>query len=795
MNHASLMIPIAVLSMLACAASTTASMPFVRVQGGQFVDDTGQPITLRGVNLGNWLLLETWMFGLDESQFPDQRSVLDLFEQRFGAEESERLLDLHRAGWMTQRDFDQIAALGFNSVRVPLWHGLFEADDNPFILREDAWEWTDRALEMAEQAGVYVLFDMHGAPGGQSLDQPSGDKSQNDLWNDPVAQERLAWLWQHFARRYKNSPAFMGYDLLNEPYGDFSTDHRQDLIDIMDRVIRVVREIDPDRPILIPGALEGVAFYGNPADRGWTGVGLTEHFYPGIFDGNEQSLGTHARFWAGEMAAKKSIAQTIEAPYVIGEFNPIWNGAGAPRMTGTYYDESAALGWGCFVWCYKLMSANGGVTSNNWPVITNADPWTLGDLNTVSKATIEARFAELATMSLAVDQPLADVLTGAALSSTLPGTVEYVGEPPSGAVPGWTTAAIGTDVDAGVGDVAGLSGVLHSPGRDIFNQRDEFGFVLQAVNGNFGASVTLTQFETFRRFPKVGLMARASLEPDAPHIFVHAFRDGSVMVAWRSTAGGSTNQTYVRTSGFPVGLALGRQNNSWIVRVTDADGQWQLVPVPGAPSLPSTLFVGLASNSGVYESLSPAAFETLQMLPAPIVPPPITIPSGSNLAANASFEVAGSGSSAADWTFLGQQVTRESGWTPVRSGTSLMAYRHWQVSGSGSSSAIQTVAGLTPGARHELSVYVNADSVPGNKANAERIEMRIETTGANPAVLETREWRVEDMETGSGWSRLVLPFHPTGSSVNVRILMYPEPDPSRRDGAVKFDDLEVQQID
>ena len=521
-------LPIFALAVVALVATAMpaahAALPFVRVQGDKFVDDTGAQVNLRGVNLGNWLSLETWMFGLDESIVRDQRTVFDILEQRFGAEEAERLLDIHRAGWITQRDFDQIAALGFNSVRIPLWYGLMEREDEPFMLREDAWEWTDRALEMAEQAGIYVLFDMHGVQGGQSLDQPSGDVNANDIWNSPQDRERLAWLWQHFARQYKNNPHFLGYDVINEPYGDFNTDHRQNLIEIGDRIHSVVREIDPDRPILIPGSIEGIDFYGDPAARGWTGIGFTEHFYPGIFDGNERSLGTHARFWNGEAASKRAFVESVNAPYVIGEFNPIWNSAGAPGLAGAYFEESAQRGWGCYVWCYKLMSGNGGVGPNNWPIVTNAQPWSLGDLTTVSKSTLEARLTELAPMPLALDQQLADVLTGAAPSATLPESPELPTVLPTDTLPGWAPLVVGADITPGSEADSANAGTMHAPGRDIFGNRDEFGFLTQVANGNFGASVTIDRFETFRKFPKAGLMARASLAPDAPHLHFAVFQ-------------------------------------------------------------------------------------------------------------------------------------------------------------------------------------------------------------------------------------------------------------------------------
>ncbi len=791
MRHVLISLAVTISAWLSPAA---ASLPFVRVDGDRFVDEAGQTVILRGVNLGNWLSLEAWMFGLDENVVRDQRTIIDIFESRFGAAEAERLLDLHRAGWMTQRDFDQIAALGFNAVRIPLWDGLIRDEGQEFALRDDAWEWTDAALEMAENAGLYVLFDMHGAPGGQSLDQPSGDVTANDLWTNDADRERLAWLWQHFARKYKNNPTLVGYDILNEPYGNFSTDHRADLIDIAGRVHDAIREIDPDRPILLPGAIEGIGFYGDPAARGWTGIALTEHFYPAIFDGNEQSAGTHARFWSIEAEAKAGIAAEAGVPYVLGEFNPLWNSAGAPGMTATYFDEANARGWSAFVWAHKRYKGNPGVTNNNWPIVTNAVPWSLGDITSTPKSTIEARLTELATMPLALDTALADALTGATAPTPLPRTQSAPQTPPAATPSGWFATSVGTTTPAGVDATSADAGSFFGSGRDIFGTGDELGFLARNVSGDFGAHVTITEFDTFRPFAKAGLMARASLSPGAPHIFTHVFRDGRVLIAWRAFQGGGTGQTFVRTAGFPVGLALGRQSNQWVVRVTDADGSWQAVSVGSPVTLGTNVLVGLAGNSGVYEGRSIVNYEDLTLASSPTIPPAINPAPTGNTLANASFEAPGIGSSAADWTFAGQQMTRETGWTPVRSGNSLLAYRHWQVSGSGGSSlATQDIAGLTPDERYELSIYANADSVAANKRQADRVELQVIDTGgpSGPVVLETRTWDVGDIETGQDWSRLVLPFYPTSPDVTIRLVMFPDPDQSRRDGAVKFDDAAV----
>ena len=79
------------------------------------VDPSDQPVTLRGCNLGNWLMIEPWMLGgcLD---VPDQGQLTDILSRRFGHERGTRLLDLYRESYITPRDFALIKSFGFNLV-------------------------------------------------------------------------------------------------------------------------------------------------------------------------------------------------------------------------------------------------------------------------------------------------------------------------------------------------------------------------------------------------------------------------------------------------------------------------------------------------------------------------------------------------------------------------------------------------------------------------------------------------------------------------------------------------------
>ena len=180
---------------------------WLSVQGHQFINEEGEEIILRGCNTGNWLLLEMWMLAIDHSQFADQYSFEQNLKDRFGEDGRHELMELYRENWMKPRDFENIRDFGFNVIRLPFNYRILEDDEKPGELRPGAFYWLDRAIEMAEDAGLYIILDMHGVPGGQSVDHPTGRVDQNKIWDEPEYSTRMAWLWKQIARRYKDRPS------------------------------------------------------------------------------------------------------------------------------------------------------------------------------------------------------------------------------------------------------------------------------------------------------------------------------------------------------------------------------------------------------------------------------------------------------------------------------------------------------------------------------------------------------------------------------------------------------------
>lgn len=112
---------------------------------------------VKGVNLGNWLVLEKWMSPAlfdgttaeDEYYLPRQLSR-EVYEAR---------IKIHRSEYITERDFVTIKSMGMEAVRIPVPYFIF-GDREPFI---GCIEELDKAFNWAEAYGLQVLIDLsHG---------------------------------------------------------------------------------------------------------------------------------------------------------------------------------------------------------------------------------------------------------------------------------------------------------------------------------------------------------------------------------------------------------------------------------------------------------------------------------------------------------------------------------------------------------------------------------------------------------------------------------------------------------
>ncbi|MDO5337297.1 MAG: cellulase family glycosylhydrolase [Eubacteriales bacterium] len=166
---------------------------------------------IKGVNLGNWLVLEKWMSPAlfdgttaeDEYYLPTQLSP-EVYEAR---------IKIHRSEYITERDFAAIRRIGLNSVRIPVPYFIF-GDRPPFI---GCIEELDKAFAWAEKYGIKVLIDLHTAPMSQN-GFDNGGLSGVCRWSQmPDEVEFVLHVLEKLAERYGHRKGLLGITPINEP--------------------------------------------------------------------------------------------------------------------------------------------------------------------------------------------------------------------------------------------------------------------------------------------------------------------------------------------------------------------------------------------------------------------------------------------------------------------------------------------------------------------------------------------------------------------------------------------------
>ena len=94
-----------------------------------------------------------WML---DQKLPDQYTFESILEDRFGKEKKQELMEVYRENWIKENDFKIIKSFGMNTVRIPFQYTILMDPDRPYELKNNAWYWLDKAVEWAENNGLYV---------------------------------------------------------------------------------------------------------------------------------------------------------------------------------------------------------------------------------------------------------------------------------------------------------------------------------------------------------------------------------------------------------------------------------------------------------------------------------------------------------------------------------------------------------------------------------------------------------------------------------------------------------------
>ncbi|MDO3694305.1 cellulase family glycosylhydrolase [Wenyingzhuangia sp. chi5] len=281
----------------------------------------------------------------------DDYTVRNSLYDRFGADMADTILDSFQEAWITSSDLDNIQSMGMNMVRVPFY--WMEIMYNDGTIKPHGFDQLDWVINECNDRNMYVILDLHGAPGGINGFITSGQAVINNYWTDQNSQNMTIDIWKAIATRYKDNPTVAMYDLLNEPLSSDQSNYP--IHQFYNDLYNEVRQIDPDHTISI-GAFPGFSFVVAPQHYGWTNVVYQVHHYnedktnwtsqDGFIDAVLLDVANHMHNW--------------NVPVLAGEFN-LWN---FPDLWQKYISGLNALNASWSNWAYKVKRIDNPV--ENW---------------------------------------------------------------------------------------------------------------------------------------------------------------------------------------------------------------------------------------------------------------------------------------------------------------------------------------------------------------------------------------------------------------------------------------------
>lgn len=252
---------------------------FVKTNNTEFVF-CGEPIVFRGFGVGSWLNLEHFMLGLPTLD----GMIRKAFSDCYGQEQSKAFFDDFTESFLSEQDFIFLKELGVNFIRVPFNYHLLIDDQQSNCINPAGLAVLDNLIEQCTHHQIFVMLDLHAAPGGQN---PDWHSENNDglasFWQYELFRKQAVFLWKTIAERYQNYTYIMGYDLLNEPF--ILNENKQLLNNFYAEAIKAIREVDKNHVILLEGDFFSMDFSILECFED-TNIALTFHYYPTVWNEN-----------------------------------------------------------------------------------------------------------------------------------------------------------------------------------------------------------------------------------------------------------------------------------------------------------------------------------------------------------------------------------------------------------------------------------------------------------------------------------------------------------------------------
>jgi len=256
--------------LLAALSFCSTAQNFFNTRGKNIIGPDGAPFYMKGTNLGNWLVPEGYMFKFKDAASP--RMINQVLSELIGPAEVQDFWKKYLDNYITEKDIHYLKSIGMNSIRIPFNYRMFTTEY--YLGASDSTRgfiYLDRVIDLCRKEKLYVLLDMHCAPGGQTGDNIDDGYGYPFLFESEAAQAQCAGIWKRIAAHYKNESTIIGYDLLNEPIAHYFDKAKLNplLEPVYKNITKAIREVDKNHLLFIGGAQWDSDFtpFGSPFDE------------------------------------------------------------------------------------------------------------------------------------------------------------------------------------------------------------------------------------------------------------------------------------------------------------------------------------------------------------------------------------------------------------------------------------------------------------------------------------------------------------------------------------------------
>lgn len=259
MRHIFFLLFPAILFLNSCASKKlpeNSTAKFVTISGQDLIQPDGTKLFIKGTNLGNWLNPEGYMFRFNKAN--SGRFINEMFCQMVGPDFTSEFWKAFKDNYITRDDVQFIRKTGANTIRLPFHYKLFTDEDYMGLtVAQDGFARVDSVVEWCREAGMYLILDMHDAPGGQTGDNIDDSYGYPWLFESEKSQKLYCDIWRRIADYYKNEPVILGYEFFNEPIAPYFPTMKE-LNDKLEGLYKMgtaaIREVDKNHIVLLGGA-------------------------------------------------------------------------------------------------------------------------------------------------------------------------------------------------------------------------------------------------------------------------------------------------------------------------------------------------------------------------------------------------------------------------------------------------------------------------------------------------------------------------------------------------------------